>query len=62
MLNNRCHFSSLMGHGHLLRTDWDAHEEIEVVARSLRATLGQRRKVVPSLTLAALYRYSLIIA
>ena len=63
MLNNRCHFifideSELSNSG----TCWDLHEEIELVLvpQSELIKLVENGKVEHSLTLAALYRFSLL--
>ena len=65
MLNNRCHFFFIDGaRPSASGTDWDAHEEIEVVALDQAEVQHwvKEGKLSHSLTLAALYRYSLIIA
>ncbi len=63
MLNNKCHFvfidqSKLSNSG----TCWDLHEEIELVLvpQSELIKLVENGKIAHSLTLSALYRFSLL--
>lgn len=64
MLNNRCHFLFIDGaRPSASGTNWDSNEEIEVLALDQAEVQNwvKEGKLAHSLTLAALYRFNLIV-